>query len=93
MFMKIVFSVLLILYSSAAVCQSKNEIMASIQNAKDSMALNKFAGAIRVLDSLHTFGLYADSIKAVKDEVMSRSISLSFEKYKERAFDESVKYY
>ena len=71
----------------------QNIVLEMIQNARDSIAQNQFLGASRILDTASSYGLYGDKILALRNEMKQKGISLSLEKYKQREYAQSIKYY
>ena len=64
-----------------------------LKNARDSIAANRFESAFRILDGAAVYGIYTDSIAYWRNEMKKKGIELSYEKYKERSFDLSMKFF
>ena len=84
---------LFILCSSYVHSQNKIVVLEMIKNARDSIAENRFESASRILDGASVYNIYADSIAYWRNEMIKKGIDLSYEKYKERLFDMSMKYF
>lgn len=91
--MKKTFLFLFILCSTFVHSQNRTIVLDMIKNARDSIVENRFGGASRILDGAAVYGIYSDSITYWKKEMKKKGINLSYEKYKERSFDLSMKYF
>lgn len=90
--MKKLFLFCFIMCSSYAYSQNSKVVLGMLKNAKDSIAANRFESASRILDGAAVYGIYIDSIAYWRDVMKKKGIDLSYEKYKERSFDMSMKY-
>lgn len=90
---KNVFIIVLFAVTTYSQAQNKNKVVLDmLQNAKDSIELNKYKGASGILDSALVYGVFTDSILYWRDIMREKGIAFSYELYKKRQFDSSLKY-